>query len=69
MANAIMEELAFRAGQRDVVRKVRTVRGKAKMRSISEPRPVFDQMRDIFANAVGREMRRTERQSIVEVSR
>jgi hypothetical protein len=31
-----MEELAFRAGQREVVRKLRTVRGKAKMRAISE---------------------------------
>ncbi len=64
-----MEELAFRAGQREVVRKLRTVRGKAKMRAISEPRPVFDQMRDLFANAVGREMRRTERRSVIEVDR
>jgi hypothetical protein len=64
-----MEELAFRACQREVVRKVRRVRGKVKMRSISEPRPVLDQMRDLFAHAVGREMRRTKGRSVVEVDR
>jgi hypothetical protein len=49
-----LEELAFRAGQREAVRKPRTVRGKTKMRSISAPRPVLDQRRDLFAYAVGR---------------
>jgi transposase-like protein len=64
-----MEELAFRAGQREVVRKTRKVRGKVKMRSISEPRPVLDQMRELFAHAVGREMRRTETWSVIEIDR
>lgn len=64
-----IEELAFRVGQRQVVRKKRTIRGKTKTRLVSEPISVVEQMRALFANAVGREMRRTKARSIKEIDR
>lgn len=64
-----IEELAFRAGQRQVVRKNRTIRGKTKTRLVSEPIPVIEQMRVLFADAVGREMRRTKARGVAEIGR
>lgn len=64
-----MEELGFRQGQRRVVPKKRTVRGMKKIRFVSEPIPVVEQMADLFAHAVGREMRRTTARGIKELSR
>jgi len=64
-----IEELAFRAGQRQVVRKKRTIRGKSKTRLVSEPIPVIEQMRVLFADAVGREMRRTKVRGVAEIGR
>jgi transposase-like protein len=62
-----LDELAFRNEQRHMVRRTRVVRGKAKQRWVSEPLPVIEQMRALFANAVGRELRRTKKCGIIEV--
>jgi hypothetical protein len=52
-------ELDFRAGQREAIQRIRVVRGTPKLRLVSQPRPFIEQLKDMFAGAVGREARRT----------
>lgn len=64
-----MEERSFGQGQRQVVPKKGTVRGKRNIRFVSELVPVVEQMVELFAYAVGREMRRTKARGVEELSR
>lgn len=64
-----LEELGFRASQRFVIRRPRTIGGKTKLRNVSLTVPVVEQMTKLFANALGREMRRTPLHGIKEIQR